>query len=50
MGDLRWTVDTPEDFAFVERVYQSLYPANPNFTSADVVRVSAPWPARGREG
>ncbi len=33
---LRWTVDTPEDFAFVERVYEALYPANPAFTSADI--------------
>jgi spore coat polysaccharide biosynthesis protein SpsF len=35
-GHLRWTVDTPEDFAFVERVYAALYPAKPNFTSDDV--------------
>lgn len=33
---LRWTVDTPDDFAFVERVYEALYPANPAFTSEDV--------------
>ena len=33
---LRWTVDTPEDFAFVERVYEALYRANPRFTSDDV--------------
>jgi spore coat polysaccharide biosynthesis protein SpsF len=33
---LRWTVDTPEDFAFVERVYEALYPINPRFTSDDV--------------
>ena len=33
---LRWTVDTPEDFAFVERVYAALYPAKPDFTSDDV--------------
>ena len=33
---LRWTVDTPEDFAFVERVYDALYPAKPAFTSDDV--------------
>lgn len=35
-GHLRWTVDTPEDFAFVERVYAALYPAKPDFTSDDV--------------
>lgn len=33
---LRWTVDTPEDFAFVERVYAALYPAKPDFTSDDI--------------
>jgi len=35
-GYLRWTVDTPEDFAFVERVYAALYPTKPDFTSDDV--------------
>jgi spore coat polysaccharide biosynthesis protein SpsF len=38
----RWTVDTPEDFAFVTAVYQALYPADPNFTSEDVLA----WQAR----
>lgn len=33
---LRWTVDTPEDFAFVERVYAALYPTKPDFTSDDI--------------
>lgn len=33
---LRWTVDTPEDFAFVERVYAALYPTKPDFSSADI--------------
>ncbi|MBS0296619.1 MAG: glycosyltransferase family protein [Proteobacteria bacterium] len=33
----RWTVDTPNDFAFVQRVYERLYPANPAFTSEDVL-------------
>lgn len=33
---LRWTVDLPEDFAFVERVYAALYPDKPDFTSDDV--------------
>jgi spore coat polysaccharide biosynthesis protein SpsF len=48
--DLRWTVDTPEDFAFVTRVYEALYPANPAFTSDDVIRLTAGEPSRGREG
>lgn len=33
----RWTVDTPEDFAFVTAVYEALYPAKPDFTSDDVL-------------
>lgn len=32
----RWTVDTPEDFAMVTRVYQALYPGSPDFRSADI--------------
>jgi spore coat polysaccharide biosynthesis protein SpsF len=34
---LRWTVDLPEDLAFVREVYERLYPANPAFSSDDVV-------------
>jgi len=33
----RWTVDTLEDFAFVAAVYEDLYPANPAFTTGDVL-------------
>jgi len=33
---LRWTVDTPEDYAFVARVYDALYPTRPDFTSEDI--------------
>ena len=35
-GDVRWTVDLPDDYAFVAAVYDALYPANPAFTSDDV--------------
>ena len=35
-GEARWTVDLPEDYAFVAEVYAALYPANPAFTSDDV--------------
>ena len=42
----RWTVDTPEDFAFVEAVYTDLYSANPAFTSEDVLRWQATHPDR----
>lgn len=33
---VRWTVDTPEDFAFVTEAYEALYPVNPAFTTADI--------------
>ena len=33
----RWTVDTAEDFAFVEAVYGALYPRDPAFTSQAVL-------------
>lgn len=37
LSALRWTVDEPQDFTFVERIYRELYPANPAFTTADVL-------------
>jgi len=37
-------VDTPEDFAFVTAVYAALYPANPAFTSEDVLDWQATHP------
>ena len=36
-GNLRWTVDTPEDFDFAARVYETLYPGDPAFGS-DAIR------------
>jgi spore coat polysaccharide biosynthesis protein SpsF len=35
-GDVRWTVDRPDDYAFVVEVYDALYPASPAFSSEDV--------------
>ena len=35
-GEVRWTVDRPDDLAFVRDVYAALYPAKPAFTSDDV--------------
>lgn len=35
-NELRWTVDYPEDFEFVSRVYETLYPSKRDFDSADV--------------
>ena len=44
MSSLRWTVDEPEDFAFVERVYSELYPVNPAFTKDDVLALLKKMP------
>jgi spore coat polysaccharide biosynthesis protein SpsF len=35
-GEVRWTVDFPDDYAFVAAVYAALWPANPAFASDDV--------------
>ena len=36
-GDLRWTVDEPRDFAFVEAVYENLYEKNNDFSMWDII-------------
>lgn len=43
-GEVRWTVDRPDDYVFVGAVYDALYPANPGFSS-EAVRALV----RGRE-
>src|ERR1700761_759853 len=35
-GEVRWTVDRPDDLEFVRAVYAALYPQKPAFTSQDV--------------
>lgn len=35
-GEVRWTVDRPDDLAFVRAVYGALYAEKPGFTSDDV--------------
>ena len=49
-GDVRWTVDTPDDYAFASAVYDALYPPNPAFTSADVRAFLAGRPDLARFG
>lgn len=36
-SNMRWTVDEPDDFVFVTRVFESLYAAKPNFGFRDVL-------------
>lgn len=45
LSHLRWTVDEPEDLEFVRRVYQRLYPAKPDFTMHDILRLIEQEPA-----
>lgn len=42
---LRWSVDYPEDFAFVSSVFEYLYPENPTFGQADVLKLILARPA-----
>jgi len=34
---LRWTVDEPEDFQLITRIYEALYPQNPEFTTEQIL-------------
>jgi len=40
----RWTVDTPEDFSFITRVYEALYPGNPQFGMQDILQLLSQHP------
>jgi spore coat polysaccharide biosynthesis protein SpsF len=40
LASLRWTVDFPEDMAFVRDVYARLYPLNPQFDSEAIAALS----------
>lgn len=45
-GEVRWTVDRPDDLEFVRAVYEALYPTTPAFGSDDVrafVRANPQW-------
>lgn len=41
LGALRWTVDRPEDFAFVRTVFRELHPVDPDFGMAEVLELLA---------
>ena len=49
-GELRWTVDLPEDLDFACAVYDALYPDNPAFTTDDVRRFLAGRPDLAEAG
>jgi spore coat polysaccharide biosynthesis protein SpsF len=44
LGALRWTVDRPEDFAFVRAVFQKLHPIDPGFGMEEVLELLAERP------
>lgn len=48
LSDLRWTVDNPGDFEFVQWVYQQLMPDNPQFDIDDVLALLESNPSRSR--
>lgn len=48
LSALRWTVDTPEDLAFVRRVYAELYSSNPAFDLDDVLALLERAPSLSR--
>lgn len=39
MSDLRWTVDEQADFDLVSRIYEALYPGNPDFSTGDILEL-----------
>jgi spore coat polysaccharide biosynthesis protein SpsF len=47
-AQLRWTVDLPEDLAFVREVYAELYPGDPGFGQAEVLALLARRPELSR--
>ena len=48
LSALRWTVDTPDDYAFVTRVYDALFESTPDFEVADVLKWLALHPELSR--
>ncbi|NDI84638.1 cytidylyltransferase domain-containing protein [Undibacterium crateris] len=44
LSHLRWTVDNPEDFELVSRIYFNLYRQNPHFTTEDVLALISKEP------
>ena len=39
LSHLRWVVDEPEDLEFVTKIYEKLYPSNPEFETHDIVKL-----------
>lgn len=50
LSELRWTVDSPEDFEFVTWVYSELYGDNPEFDVPEILGLLAKYPGQSRSG
>ena len=46
-GGMRWTVDEPRDFAFIEAVYSELFPSNNDFSMQDILQLLSARPEFG---
>lgn len=44
LSALRWTVDEPRDFLFVEKIYSSLFPLGEDFRLADILDLLSKHP------
>ncbi|MFA5906941.1 MAG: glycosyltransferase family protein [Desulfobacula sp.] len=44
LSHMRWTVDEPEDFEFVEKIFTHLYEKNPRFDTNDILNILAQYP------
>lgn len=40
----RWTVDTPEDFALIQKIIEALYPVKPQFGLGDILKIINEYP------
>lgn len=36
---MRWTLDQEEDYIFIKKIYDSLYPCNPAFVMTDIIKL-----------
>ena len=48
LSHLRWTVDTPEDLAFVRWVYSEFFLSSPEFELSDVLELLRAHPSMSR--
>ena len=44
LSQMRWTLDKPEDWVFIQQVYDALYPEKPLFLMEDILRLLAERP------